>query len=176
MLIIPDTVDVSIDIRAMTAAGAALTGKVAADFTMWYRRDAAKVAIVLSDLALLTTAHTDGGIKEIGDGWYRLDLPDAACATGANRVAIGGTVDGGVVVSAPVTIDNLLTTALAESYAAVDTAATPAQLLYMILSRLQANLDGTELTCYELDGSTTAMTFTVTLNTAGYPVKVVRAT
>lgn len=99
-----DSTDVSIDIRAMTAAGAALTGKVAADFTAWYRRDGAKVEIALSDLVALTTAHDDGGLKEIDDGWYRLDLPDAAVAAGASRAAIGGTVDGGVVLSAPIVI------------------------------------------------------------------------
>ena len=104
MIVTGGATDVSIDIRAMTSAGAALEGKVAADFVLWYRRDGAKVAIVLSDLALLTTAHADGGIKEIDDGWYRLDLPDAAVAAGVNRVAIGGTVDGGVVLSAPITI------------------------------------------------------------------------
>ena len=106
MQVTADSTDVSVDIRAMSSDGAALTGKVAADFTAWYRRDAGKVAIELSDLAELTTAHTDGGVKEIGDGWYRLDVPDAAFAAGANRAAIGGTVDGGVVVSAPVTISD----------------------------------------------------------------------
>jgi hypothetical protein len=99
------TTNVSVDIRCMTSAGAALEGKVAADFTLWYRRDCAKAAISLSDLAALTTAHTDGGIKEIDDGWYRLDLPDVAVEAGANRVAIGGTVDGGVVLSAPIDLD-----------------------------------------------------------------------
>jgi len=106
MVVSPGTTDVSIDIRAMTSAGAALTGKVAADFTLWYRRDGAKVPISLSDLSALTDDHSDGGVKEISDGWYRLDLPDAACAAGANRVAIGGSVSGGVVLSAPIPIDS----------------------------------------------------------------------
>ena len=104
MQVQPDTTNVSVDIRAMTAAGAALAGKLATDFMAWYRRDGAKTEIALSDLAALTTAHTDGGLKEIGDGWYRLDVPDAAFADGANRVAIGGAVSGGVVLSAPVVI------------------------------------------------------------------------
>jgi hypothetical protein len=104
MLVVAGTTNVSTDIRAMTAAGAALTGKVAADFTIWYRRDAAKEAIVLSDLTALTDAHSDGGVLEIGDGWYRLDLPDLATAVGVNRVAVGGSVDGGVVVSAPISL------------------------------------------------------------------------
>ena len=105
MFVPVDSVNVSIDIRAMSSAGEELTGLMATDFTAWYRRDAAKVAISLSNLAALTTAHTDGGLKEIGDGWYRLDVPDAAFATGANRAAIGGTVAGGVVLSAPITLD-----------------------------------------------------------------------
>ncbi len=105
MLVVVGSTDVSVDVRALTVAGAALTGKVAADFSAWYRRDGAKTAIELSDLDALTDAHSDGGLKEIGDGWYRLDVPDAAFAAGANRAAIGGTVAGGVLLSAPVVID-----------------------------------------------------------------------
>ena len=97
--------DVSVDIRAMTSAGVALDGKQAADFTLWYRRDGAKVAISLSDLSELTDAHSDGGLLFVDDGWYRLDVPDAAFAAGALRVAIGGSVDGGVVLSAPISLD-----------------------------------------------------------------------
>jgi len=106
MEVSPDTTDVSVDVRAMTSAGAALTGKAAADFTAWYKRHgaAAKTAITLADLSALTDAHSDGGLLEIGDGWYRLDVPDAAFASGADSVLIGGTVSGGVVLSAPVTI------------------------------------------------------------------------
>lgn len=96
--------DVSIDVRAMISGGDVLTGKVAADFAIWYRRDGAKISIGLSDLGTLESAHSDGGIYEISDGWYRLDMPDAAFATGANRAAIGGSVAGGVVVSAPIAI------------------------------------------------------------------------
>jgi hypothetical protein len=104
MNVAPNSANVSVDIRAMDASGA-LTGKTSADFSIWYRRDGAKVAISLSDLSALADAYASGGIKEIGDGWYRLDVPDAALLAGANRVAIGGAVDGGTVVSAPITID-----------------------------------------------------------------------
>lgn len=66
---------------------------------LWYRREgAAKVSITEAALADLTTAHTDGGIEHIGDGYYRLDLPDAAYATGAEHVDFGGTVTGMVVI------------------------------------------------------------------------------
>ena len=66
---------------------------------LWYRREgAAKTSITEATLAALTTAHADGGFLHVGDGVYRLDLPDAAFATGANYVDIGGTVTGMVVI------------------------------------------------------------------------------
>lgn len=112
MVITPDSTNVSVDIRAMTSVGTALEGKVATDFVIWYRRDGAKTSISLSNLSALTDAHTDGGIIEIDDGWYRLDLPDAAVATGANRVVIGGTVDGGILLSGPISLRPDHTTAI----------------------------------------------------------------
>lgn len=105
MQFVADSTDVSTELRAVTAAGTPLEGKVAADFALWYRRDFDRVDLVLSDIADLADPHTDGGVKEIGDGWYRLDLPDAAFANGANRVAIGGSVAGGIVISAPIGIE-----------------------------------------------------------------------
>jgi hypothetical protein len=69
-----------------------------------YRRDgAAVVTDTVVTLALLTTAHTDWGFKEIGNGRYRFDLPDAAFATGVPKVTIGGTFTDMVVL--PVVID-----------------------------------------------------------------------
>lgn len=64
-----------------------------------YRREgAAVVNITEATLAALTTAHTDGGFLEIGHGLYRLDVPDAAFATGAETVSIQGTVTGMIVL------------------------------------------------------------------------------
>jgi Rieske Fe-S protein len=88
----------------MTSSGAALTGKVAADFTFWYRRTGLIVPISLSDLSAINDPHSDGGLCEEGEGWYRLDLPDAAIAAGVNNVSIGSTVDGGVVLTSPITL------------------------------------------------------------------------
>lgn len=66
---------------------------------LWYRREGAtKTSITEAALAALDTAHTDGGIEHIGDGYYRLDLPDAAFASGADGVMIGGTVTGMIVI------------------------------------------------------------------------------
>lgn len=69
-----------------------------AGIDLQYRREgAASTAITEVALAALTTAHTDGGIEHIGNGYYRLDVPDAAFATGADGVLIHGTVTGMIV-------------------------------------------------------------------------------
>ena len=72
---------------------------------LWYRRDVdpgstplAKVTITPAALAALTTAHADGGIEHIDDGYYRLDLEDVAVAGGAIGVMIGGTITGMMVI------------------------------------------------------------------------------
>lgn len=105
MDVVGNSVDVSISFRAM-ADGLELEAKVAADFTLWYRRgtSGAKTAINLSDLSAVTDAHSDGGLIHVDDGWYRLDVPDAAFAAGVDEVSFGGAVSGGVVVSAPIGI------------------------------------------------------------------------
>jgi len=66
---------------------------------LWYRREGATLtAITEAALAALDSAHSDGGIEHIDDGYYRLDLPDAAVATGVNGVMIGGAVTGMIVI------------------------------------------------------------------------------
>lgn len=68
---------------------------------LWYRREGGlKVAITPAALASLDDAHTDGGIEHVDDGYYRLDVPDAAFAAGASGVLIGGAVTGMVVIGA----------------------------------------------------------------------------
>ena len=68
-----------------------------------YRRKDA-VAVSITEAALTTPALTDtwetGGFLEIGNGSYRLDLPDAAIASaaGIDRVEVFGTVTGMVVL------------------------------------------------------------------------------
>lgn len=66
---------------------------------LWYRREgAAVVSVTEATLAALTTAHADGGFLAVANGEYRLDLPDAAFATGANYVDYGGTATGFTLV------------------------------------------------------------------------------
>ena len=96
------TVDVSVVIRIIDSAdGTPETGVVfnTSGIDLEYRREgAASTDITEATLAALTTAHTDGGFLHIGNGYYRLDLPDAACASGATGVLVHGTVTGMVVI------------------------------------------------------------------------------
>lgn len=94
--------DQSVVVRIIDATdGTPETGVVynTSGIDLWYRREGAtKTSITEASLSALSDAHADGGVLHIGDGYYRLDLPDAAVATGANGVMVGGTVTGMVVV------------------------------------------------------------------------------
>ena len=66
------------------------------------------------------------------------------------------------------------TVAMTEAYAVDGAAATPAQALYMIWSMLaEKSVSSTTLTCKKVDGSTTAMTFT--MNNASNPTTITRS-
>jgi hypothetical protein len=82
------TVNVFVQDSSSTT-GAGLTGLAfnSAGLTAYYALPkAAAVAITLATLAAVTTAWSSGGFKEIDatnmPGWYRLDIPDAALASG----------------------------------------------------------------------------------------------
>ncbi len=64
------------------------------------RQDNFVVNITEADLATpdLEDVHLDGGFLEIGHGYYRFDVPDAAFATGVETVSIQGTITGMIVL------------------------------------------------------------------------------
>ena len=96
------TTDVSVVCRAIDSADG--TPETAFDHAtsgidLKYRREgAANVDITEAALAALTTAHTDGGVEQIGNGYFRLDLPDAACAAGVAGVMVHGVATDMVVI------------------------------------------------------------------------------
>lgn len=94
--------DQSVVIRIVDSVnGTPETGVVfnTAGIDLWYRREGAvKVSITEATLSALSDVHSDGGFLHIGDGYYRLDLPDAAVASGSNGVVVGGTVTDMVVI------------------------------------------------------------------------------
>ena len=70
-----------------------------AGIALEYRREgAASTAITEVTLAALTTAYASGGFLHIGNGYYRVDVPDAAFAAGSDGVLIHGIVTGMVVI------------------------------------------------------------------------------
>jgi len=70
------------------------------DVSLWYRRDGGrKIPFGAKSLASLDAAHSDGGFKLISDGYYRVDVPDAAFASGAGGVMVGGTVADQIVIA-----------------------------------------------------------------------------
>lgn len=105
------TTDYSVELKIIDSTdGTPETGVVfnTAGIDLWYRREgAASVDITEATLAALTTAHTDGGFLHINDGVYRLDLVDAALATGADFVYVGGTVTGMIVIGGRVKLTNV---------------------------------------------------------------------
>jgi hypothetical protein len=97
--------DQSVTLRAFSiVTGLPATGltHATAGLALWYRRQGG-LQVAITPVAVsegLDDAHADGRFIEIGDGYYRLDLPDAACATGAADVVVGGAATGYVFAAA----------------------------------------------------------------------------
>lgn len=96
------TTDVSVVIRIIDATTGLPETAVehnTSGIDLEYRREgAASTDITEAALTALTDAHSDGGIEHIGNGYYRLDLPDAACASGVTGVLVHGTITDMVVI------------------------------------------------------------------------------
>lgn len=113
-------------------------------------------------------------------------ISDAALATAAALATVDTNVDSilvdtGTTIPASITalndisVADILTTQMTESYATDGAAPTLAQAQFAVQQFLQeTNVSGTTLTVKKLDGSTTAMTFT--LDDATNPTSLTRAT
>jgi hypothetical protein len=132
-----DGVDFSVVIRIVDSTdGTPETGVVAATsgLALEYRRElATSTPLTESDLAALTTAHADGGMKHIGNGYYRVDLPDAAIAAGVKGCLVHGTVTGMIVIGAYIHITaynpfNGSSLGLTNLDATISSRATPTQV------------------------------------------------
>jgi len=118
------------------------------------------------DENVVLNVFDNGGGADVTDGtlvidcWYRPITDNGALA--------GDDIDTELIAA-------MLTTAMTESYNADGAAPTLAQALFGILQGLtEFSISGTTLTVKKLDGSTTAMTFT--LNSASAPTSRTRAT
>lgn len=97
-----------------TTTSAAVTGKLAADCTLSYwRQGGTRTGFAASDLGAVNSAFSAGGVKEVDStnqpGLYRLDIPDAALATGADWVVVSVKVTGSIPVDIPIAIPTLAT-------------------------------------------------------------------
>lgn len=103
--ILHDATDQSVIVRIVDATdGTPETGVTSATsgLSIEYQRgtDGALVAISPSDLSDIEDAHSDGGILHIRDGYYRIDVPDAAFASGAEQVQVYVSATGMIGVAA----------------------------------------------------------------------------
>lgn len=95
MLIKAGTSNISTMIRFLLSASGTPASQLVSDtagLDMWYRRDGAlKTLLSPINLVAVDSAHSDGGFIHIQDGYYRIDIPDAAVGSGAQGVMVGGS-------------------------------------------------------------------------------------
>lgn len=104
------SVSILIQLKA-TTTGAPITAIAHTDLTSasYLRQGGVRVEITLSALAAVDSAYSSGGWKEIDStnlpGLYRLDVPDAAFAAGADWVCVSvadaNTVAPDVIIALP---------------------------------------------------------------------------
>lgn len=111
-IVAPGTEDRSVRIRFIESSGGSNPGDpvtvdhATSGLALWYRREGGvKVAVSPAALAALNTAHTDGGVEPISDGYSRVDLPDAAFAAGADYVEFGGSATNIIGIGGTVRLD-----------------------------------------------------------------------
>lgn len=176
--------NVSIVLRMVdNASGSPKTDITSAStgLALWYRREgAAKVEITESDLTALTDAHSDGGMLHIADGYYRIDVPDAAFAAGATGVLVGGTASGVVVLGFYVNLrdadtewEAIADTLLQRGMDAIEDTAGAYTLASVILKILKSAIAGGYLEWYKTDGTTQFASQQVTTTSGAYPVTAV---
>lgn len=162
-----------------SSPGTGKTGLVfnTASLTAYYKRDVGSASVAISLVTCTLGTFASGGFKEVDatnmPGWYEFHPPDAALASGAKSVviAIKGATD---MLPCSITID-LDDSLVAESYAADGVQPTKSQMQYMIWAAIaEFAISGTTLTVKKLDGSTTAMVFT--MNSASAPTSRTRTT
>lgn len=148
----------------------------------WYVCDVAQ-AESNADALVFTGKSSTSDVSLVGQLIYTTPpkfntvVIDAAGLVDANVVKVGPTGSGTAQTAGDLkaSITAILTTAMTESYSTDGSTRTAAQALYELMSFLfEANISSTTLTSKKIDGSTSAMTFT--LSDATNPVTITRAT
>jgi len=151
-----------------TTTGAAMTGKVAADMTgSYWRQGGIRVAIALTDLAAVNSAYSAGGVKEVDatnmPGLYRLDLPDAGLAGGADWVVASIVVTGAMPVDLELTLTTYeaLRTAIFAKVIESAGSYTAQQALSVLLAALAGQTTNSGTTLKTPDGAATRIAATI---------------
>lgn len=108
--IVKDSVDYQAMVRVVDASdGTPETGVAfnTAGVDLWYRRQGGLRVAITEVTQTVDGAHSDGGFVHVSDGHCRLDLPDAAIATGADFVDIGGTFTDMVVIGGRIRLTDI---------------------------------------------------------------------
>lgn len=106
--------DVSVRIKMLTNAdGTPATGitDTSGGHVIAYQRGFDSALVTdggsAADLAAITSAHSDWGLFEIGQGWYRVDFPDAAFAEGVGSTLCTMSTTAESAVATTVVIEPL---------------------------------------------------------------------
>lgn len=147
------SVSVIIELRS-TTGNAPITGLAHTSLTSasYLRQGGLRVAITLSALAAVDSAYSSGGWVELDatnlPGLYRLDVPDAALASGADWVCIGVadavTVNSALFIGLPTYAS--LGDALDANIVEVEGSYTKQQVLSILLAVLAGRTSGGGLT------------------------------
>jgi len=73
----------------------------------YYRENTSSTVITVTDLSAIDSAWSSGGLFHVGSGHYRLDVPDAAFATGVNFVGVGGVCTGMIILACEIQLVNI---------------------------------------------------------------------
>ena len=178
MQITKGSTNVSIELLAISnTTNDPESGIIFEDVTVNYRRDiSAIVSATGVSLATITTAHTDWGFIESTVGSYRVDLPAAALATGADRVYVGVSAVGAwfypvaiELIDAPATAAGQVTTQTAIGNVNVVSLASVSRSNGVTLTAyIGENTTFPPITPKDVDGSTldtSAITLEVTIET-----------
>lgn len=106
------TTDYSVELKIIDEGDGSVEQGVTsaqAGLNFWYRREGAVITNFATegDLTALNDAHSDEDFLHIDDGVYRVDLPDAAVASGADYVYVGGTATGMIVIGGRVKLTDV---------------------------------------------------------------------
>lgn len=161
------SVSIGFTLKATTTSDS-VTGKVAADMTLSYwRQGGLRVAIAASDLAAVNSAYSAGGVKEVDatnqPGLYRLDLPDAGLATGADWVVVSVKVAGAIPVDLDLALPTYATLATAILATVIETQGsyTVQQALSILLAALAGVTASGGATLKTPNGVTTRIAATI---------------